>query len=788
MKKINTALIISFIVLISNPVMGENALTEISPINDINHIDSVKNTINEMRKIWRSNFIPSSEMSTELLKNYREQLNQVSEKLWVDANKEGIVEKLWSDTLLDDSTQQGRIILGQTLNNIYQRLFVLAKSYETIGTNLYKDPRVKNFLINTLTILNQRYYHNNSPEWGNWWHWEIGISRTVNNILVILYDDLPYDLINSYNQATRHFVNNPRFLAEGSGAPYSTTKNVFISTGGNRIDSAQVVFVRGLLANNSQEISAAVSSLPEVLNMVDNGDGFYADGSFIQHKDLPYNGTYGQVLLNGFGLIKRTITNTPWDFSPQENLKIYQIIHQSYLPLMYQGKMTDAVNGRSIARSNGQDLDVGYTMLNALALFVDGAPSQQRKILEEQLKSQLVPDVVQNYQTKLPDNLAAYQVINRLIAQHIESSKEIPRGTIFADMDRVVYRGSNYMAVVAMHSNRTGSYECINGENLKGQRTSDGMTYLYLKDKNQYTGYWPNVDARYLPGTTSAGELGSCDEQYRLSQLGHANIIWAGGVALKEWASAGLDLKVPKTSLTAKKSWFMAPDIIIMLGSDISASEPPITTIANRKLLTTDSIEVDDVALKLGEQRQATHVVKLNDGKNAIRWELDGNSKIDVQLSKRQGDWADIGTSTGKTSAPFLTILNKHLTNSDENYQYAIYPTNAPNISFSILANNKLVQAIRFTDSHTVMANFWRPTKIETVEAITPLSLIISPSEENYHIAVSSPRRDSRVSFRLSESLRIKSDPGSRVTIQNGIISIDMRQLRGSSYVFELQK
>ncbi|MCZ5815160.1 hypothetical protein O5265_18165 [Escherichia coli] len=64
-------------------------------------------------------------------------------------------------------------------------------------------------------------------------------------------------------------------------------------------------------------------------------------------------------------------------------------------------------------------------------------------------------------------------------------------------MDRLIYQGTNYLAVVAMHSNRTGSYECINNENLKGQRTSDGMTWLYLPNDDQYRDYWPVVDSRF---------------------------------------------------------------------------------------------------------------------------------------------------------------------------------------------------------------------------------------------------------------------------------------------------
>lgn len=798
MKKINIALLISLLPWAAQAESNQDLLSVTVPSTiplaassaSANNETAVNNQkmIQAMRINWRNNFIPTADINPQLLSQYIAQLNHNANDLWQKMNKDGNDAPLWSDMALDDHSSAGRLNLGSTLNTLYQRLFVLTKAYATPGTDLYHNPQLKHTLINTLTWLNQHYYHQDAPEWGNWWHWELGISRTLNNILIILYDDIPTELISAYNQATRHFVKDPRYLAEGSGAPYSTTKNAFTSTGGNRIDSAQVVFIRGLLANDSQEITNAVNSLPEVLDRVTSGDGFYADGSFIQHKDLPYNGTYGQVLLNGLGLIKRTVTNTPWDFSAADNLKIYQTINRSYLPLLYQGKMIDAVNGRSISRHNGQDLDVGLTMINAIALFVDGAPTEQKIALEKQLKSQLRPAVIQHYQAKLPDNLAAWKVINRLIHQDLPEAKIPLGGTVYADMDRVVYHGNHYMSVIAMHSNRTGSYECINGENLKGQRTADGMTYIYQHDDNQYTGYWPVVDARYLPGTTSAGELGSCDEQYRLSQLGHANITWAGGVTLDQWASASLELKVPQSSLTAKKSWFMAPDIMVMLGTDISAQQPVVTTLDNRKITATSQIEVDGKPLHSGEQVSVKHTVQLVDGDKKMRWELNGAQPVTAQWSLRQGDWSEIGTSSSPVSAPFLTLLNSHASSDNESYAYTIYPTGADSVPFNLLANDKSVQAIQFSASQTVMANFWRPSQAGIIEALTPLALIITPVGNDYRIAVASPRRDSRVSFRLPETLQLKTDPDSRITLQNGIISVDVSQLRGSSYLFELQK
>lgn len=151
-----------------------------------------------------------------------------------------------------------------------------------------------------------------------------------------------------------------------------------------------------------------------MLNTVQSGDGFYKDGSFIQHKDLPYSGTYGQVLLNGLGLIKNSVAGTPWDFSVEDNRRIYDVIRQAFLPLLHEGKMPDAVNGRSISRKNGQDQDVGASVMNAIALFVNGAPPEEKHHIEQVLKAQLNSKTTEYYHTHLPENLTSWQVITRI--------------------------------------------------------------------------------------------------------------------------------------------------------------------------------------------------------------------------------------------------------------------------------------------------------------------------------------------------------------------------------------
>lgn len=771
---------------------NETLLTQKKTASKLNQ----QKLIEQMRNTWKSNFVPSGSIGSGVSTEYIAALNRSANSLWKDIDKNDSVAHLWKDTVLDNESTSGRLNLGTTLYTVYQRLFILARAWSTPGTDLYKNSQLYNVLKYALINLNRDYYNDQTPEWGNWWNWELGISRCVNNILVVLYEELPASLINKYNRATRHFVRDPRYLAEGSGAPYSTTKSAFTSTGGNRIDSAMVVFVRGLLSNDPNEINAAVISVPEVLKPVQSGDGFYQDGSFIQHKDLAYSGTYGQVLLNGLGLIKNSVAGTPWDFSSEDNRRIYSVINNAFLPLLLEGKMPDAVNGRSISRKNGQDRKVGISVMNAVALFVNGAPAEDKLHIEQALKAQLNRNTVKYYYSLLPDNLMSWLVITHILQdKYLSSSPTIPSGKLYADMDRLVYQGTNYQAVVAMHSRRTGNYECINNENLKGQRTSDGMTWLYLPDADQYSDYWPIVDSRFLPGTTSVGELGWCDEQYRVTQLGRANITWAGGNTLNSWASASMLLKVPAYSLKAQKSWFMAPHELVMLGNQISSNSPAVTTIANQKISDSAQVLVDGKLLLLGQEKKVTQSVVLKDKNNNIIWKPLTGSTAQVSVKKRQGDWSDIGTSSGKVSAHFLTIIQSHRTESDNHYAWAIWPSttelSSTHSGIKLLANAPNVQAVSLPDQQVIYANFWHSASVAGIKALTPMSLIMTTGAQSFKVAVSSPRRDSRVSFQLTENevpLRIANDLEKRVSLKGNIISVDMSHLRGSSYSFELIK
>lgn len=81
--------------------------------------------------------------------------------------------------------------------------------------------------------------------------------------------------------------------------------------GANRVDTAFISLARGILKKNTAEVLEAISAVKSASKIMKSGDGFYADGSFIQHGHVPSNGSYGVVLLRGLAQFSTTLAHTP---------------------------------------------------------------------------------------------------------------------------------------------------------------------------------------------------------------------------------------------------------------------------------------------------------------------------------------------------------------------------------------------------------------------------------------------------------------------------------------------
>jgi hyaluronate lyase len=89
----------------------------------------------------------------------------------------------------------------------------------------------------------------------------------------------------------------------------------------------------------------------ECFDTVEKLDGFYDDGSFIQHNYISYLGEYGVEMMTPLTIISYSLDESV--FRLDEDMKNYQYnwIINSFLPSMFNGGIMDLVRGRSIVRN-----------------------------------------------------------------------------------------------------------------------------------------------------------------------------------------------------------------------------------------------------------------------------------------------------------------------------------------------------------------------------------------------------------------------------------------------------
>lgn len=756
-----------------------------------------------LRTSWSSNYLGDADLP------FDSQLIQASQtvgrdaQLWLNqyqASRQSIEAGLWSDLPLATATDADKRQLGDQLYKSYQRLFTMARAYQLPHSDLHQDPQLLATLIDGLETLNQHYYKVGVEEWGNWWHWQLGISRVVSNTLVITYDQLPASLITRYIDALAYFVPSPTHLSEGAGAGSSSSPNPFESTGANRVHNIQVVLSRALLANDQASFIAAVDALEPVVAYVENGDGFYRDGSFIQHTDIAYNGSYGNELLESLGLLLGTISASPWGAESEQYRQIYPLLVKAYAPFLVNGRMMDMVNGRAVSRLSGQNHKVGHAVLNSLLFFVDSAPES----IQAELKSLIKANITTDSYLEFFSNPRFFR--NQQLAKVLIDDPQIPlpadrhQHLQFAAMDRVVHHRNNWSFSIAMHSARVGNYECINGENLKGWYSGDGMTYLYNQQLDHYSNYWPLVDAYHLPGTTSLDTPRSdCSGQLRGDGQRQDLIQWSGGVSLDQYGSSGFDFTNWDNTLSAKKSWFMFDEQIVALGSDVT-NPAAVTNLENRKLdsaavIKANSVLVDEANPFTGSLQRLE--ITLSDQANPISYLLLTPQSASVNKICRSSNYSSIGTNNAAVSGCFAQSALRH--DSKDNYQYMLFPDSPSSVvdsevttpSVRVLSNNQIAHAVEHQQLNLSSYHFWQAGRVSPVEAFTPLAMLYRlNADQSLTVSLSDPMHTALpIRFKLDGLYSIDADSEQRVTHNaDGSFSVSLADLQGRSYQFALNK
>ncbi|MEV0647290.1 polysaccharide lyase 8 family protein [Phytomonospora sp. NPDC050363] len=667
-----------------------------------------------------------------------------------------------SETLVRDPAREVLFAdlpnLATTIANVslsYRRLRTLAVAWATPGTRFTGDETALADVLAGLDLLYAKGYNETKPETGNWWFWEIGNPRALMDICVLVHDHLGADRLAAATRAVDRFCPD---------ADRRTNSPSLSETGANRADKAVIVALRGIAGSDPAKLVLARDAVSDVRDAGRNtlldyetaGDGFYEDGSFVQHTSIAYTGTYGNVLLSSLSFILRLLTASAWEITDPKRTVIFDAVERSFSPLMHDGLMLDCVAGRAVSRQTAGDHAWGNDTITGSLLLAESAPEPYASRFRALAKSWIERRTATPYLAA-----ASLAVLPRALAvvgdDAIEPAERLGGHFVFADMDRVLHRRPEWTFALSLSSKRIATYESGNGEHPRGWFTGDGMTYVHDRDQTHYSdAYWPTVDAQRLPGTT----VDTLPRVRFSGSLSRPATSWAGGTELGGAGAAGMDLAAWGCTLRAKKSWFSLGDAVVALGAGITSTDGrAIETIVENRNLHAEG----DNRLTVGGRRQPGEQgwsEEFTDVSHAHLagvggYVFPGGADLRALREERTGSWRDIndGADTGGSPDPitrrYVTLWLDHGADpAAADYAYILLPgadadetrRHALTRPIRVLANTAAVQAVTTRDG-LLGANFRQAATLGELACDGPASLLVRRHQGRVEIAVSDPSR-----------------------------------------------
>ena len=692
---------------------------------------------------------------------------------------------------------------GVHVMRTYENIKNIAKAYATPNTKYYKNPEIKKELIEYLDWLYDNAYHEGLPENGNWWQWELGIPKHLNDIMVLLYDDVPYEKRMKYLKVSQYFQPFAEYSGVSPSASYSTSPDKRVSTGGNRIDTSIISFLRGVLMEDKVQVIDGAKAVADVGEYVTTRDGFYKDGSFIQHGNVAYNGTYASVLFDGLGSVLWLATGTQFEVKDERIDNVYESILNGYKYLFINGGINDSVSGRATSRDNSSDISRGKDLLTSLSLLSIGAGKEYQDEIKSLIKTVALENNSYNTIDKISNKIAK-AIIRDIINDDSIKTLKVEGTKVYGAMDRAVSineKGGKF--VLSMHSSRIANYETMNNENVKGWYIGDGMTYVYGTDSETFTEYWPTVDRYHLPGVTnSLRERGDKSGERRGQTTSKA---WVGGSCNGKEAFVGMDMISWNKATEMRKSYFMTDDgAILIAASNINSKDGEVHTTIDNRIIKDGKIILNGKEIKEDTVIENPQNISLNFNENYkgenIGYKIVYAPQLNLKKETRTGSWKNIGgTSTEEITKDYFTAYINHGKNPKKSgFAYIILPMytqeevdNYDVSRFEIVKLDKEAHIIKDKKSGVTGINFWKdsPTKELGIKAYSTLSVLLKENDEFLELWVSDPTQLANYKSVLEvdgkyEVIESSTENIQAITSEEKIkIKIDLRNNGTSEYI-----
>lgn len=731
-------------------------------------------------------------------------LGNTAQNHWNTLNKSATRSFLWSDA--QPSAQSG------WLTENVSRLRQMAVGYATNGSSVRRNEAMLADIVAALEWIHANHYRANGPFYANWFPWHIGFPLTLVDLLACIHDGIEPErrdsLYRNFATAIDHYHQN-------------TEGRHWANTGANRVWRARIDVGLGALLESDARLLEGRDKLSVVFPYTTAGDGFYRDGSFIQHNTHSYTGGYGTHLIANLAPLISMVADTPWMVVDPNLGNLFRWVEEAYDPVMYRGAMMDMTRGREVSRP-GSDRVIGHAVLAAIADIARFAPAEAAARFRSMVKGAILSDVARNFLET--SDLNSTQIVRPILDDPSSSARPPLTGLwIFPGMDRVVHQRGSSAYGLSLSSKRISKYESINRENLHGWHQGDGAGYLYNGDLAHHgNAYWPTVDPYRLAGTTVDTKVRTADEANNAKDPRTLQS-WVGGSSvLGEYGAAGMDHQAHLSDLRALKSWFFFDDEIVFLGSHIttSANNPrPIETIVENRLLRSAGAVAAPV-LRINGISQPTslgwsadfdavyhaHLAAPMDpayGNADIGYFFPEPTTLKAKRETRTGRWSDINEIFGGgslLSRNYLTFWIDHgsqLTGEGASYAYAMLPGKNPaqtaayaaDPSFSIVANTPSIQAVRHHQLGATAINFWWDgiTSVAGFSSDRKASLTVLHRDENLHLGLSDPTQENTgtisVTLPYAAGSVVSHDPGITILELSPVIRLraNVANTRGRS-------
>ncbi|HDG3097182.1 TPA: hyaluronate lyase, partial [Staphylococcus aureus] len=123
----------------------------------------------------------------------------------------------------------------------------------------------------------------------NWWDYEIGTPRALTNTLILLNGDISSDEKKKYTAPIKTFAPDSDKILSSVGKPEQ-------AKGGNLVDISKVKLLESIIEEDATMMKESIEAFNKVFTYVQSNatgkerNGFYKDGSYIDHQDVPYTG------------------------------------------------------------------------------------------------------------------------------------------------------------------------------------------------------------------------------------------------------------------------------------------------------------------------------------------------------------------------------------------------------------------------------------------------------------------------------------------------------------------